>query len=177
VIYGIGITDVTYIVNKCPYYIKWQQVVRRCVSHEYKSKRPNVYAELCDDWNYFSKFKDWMSKQQWANKEIDKDLLVRGNRKYSPETCIFVEPRVNSFINDTRSKLTNLPKGCSKQANGKIIVQVRDWESGKRLYVGTFANVELAQVAWLQAKHRLSCALAKTQTDVRVITALQTRYL
>jgi hypothetical protein len=176
-IYGVGINDVDDVVNKCPYYIKWQQVVRRCVSTEYNAKRPNVYAELCEEWKYFSKFKEWMSNQSWQRKEIDKDLLVKGNRRYSPETCVFVEPRVNTFINDSRTKASNLPKGCSKQVNGKIIVQVQNWKDGCRLYIGTFENVELAEVAWLKAKHRLACELAETQTDSRVIKALQERYL
>lgn len=176
-LYGVGITDVDYIVNKCPFYLKWQQVIRRCDSTEYTLKRPNLSADISDDWRYFSKFRKWMEEQEWQNKEIDKDLLIRGNRLYSAETCLLVDTVVNTFINEFRTKQSDLPIGCSRQKNGKIIVQVKDWESGQRVYVGTFDSVDLAKRAYYETKHRFAVRLAETQTNEKVVNALLTRYL
>lgn len=93
-VYGVGVDDLDYPKKKllpngkysfCPYYQRWRGMIRRCYSKAQLGKNPNYEGcTVCDEWLTFSNFKSWMEKQDWEGKELDKDLLVRGNKVYSP---------------------------------------------------------------------------------------------
>lgn len=97
-VHGHGINNANYITNPkingrtvvCPYYRKWSGILERCFSKAYKEKN-ETYKDviICSEWLLFSNFKEWMKTQDWEGKEIDKDLLVSGNKTYSPELCVF----------------------------------------------------------------------------------------
>ena len=103
-VYGVGINDADYQVNPtidgsrvmCPAYSAWHSMIERCYSEKYHDKKP-TYKEcyVCDEWLYFLKFKSWMEKQDYKGKELDKDILIQGNKVYSPETRIFVDKTIN----------------------------------------------------------------------------------
>lgn len=44
---------------------------------------------------FFSNFAEWFDKHHVEGWELDKDILVSGNRTYSPETCCFVPHEIN----------------------------------------------------------------------------------
>lgn len=50
----------------------------------------------------------------WA---IDKDILVKGNRIYSPSTCCLVPPNVNLLFTKCDKSRWNLPIGVTKYRN------------------------------------------------------------
>jgi hypothetical protein len=82
-------------------YRAWSGVVERC----YSSSRREVSlcyanATLATEWHNFQTFAKWFYSQNGAdlNWEIDKDLLVVGNKHYSPETCILLPAKINVAI-------------------------------------------------------------------------------
>lgn len=96
---GVGINDANYAVSKCVFYKKWSDMIRRC----YAKKRKNISAcydvcEVASDWKRFSVFKSWMELQDYEGLDLDKDLLVSGNKVYGPETCMFIPHEVNVLI-------------------------------------------------------------------------------
>ena len=119
-IYGVGINDADYKVSphvngvkiRCKFYQKWVAVLKRCYSKELHKRSP-IYkgCSVCDEWIYFMNFKRWMEQQDWEGKELDKDLLVLGNKVYSPETCLFVDRDVNLFITENKSNKGEWPLG------------------------------------------------------------------
>lgn len=136
----------------CPFYETWRGVIRRCCSDSFKNKNPTYKdCTVCEEWKFFSNFKAWMEKQDWQGKQLDKDLLVYGNKIYGPEFCCFVDREVNTFF--TCEKNTkNGPIGCHFR-NGKYIVSV----GGKnRKNLGTFENSETALSTWVMAKSSLA---------------------
>lgn len=95
---------------KC--YRTWENIIYRGDSKEYKSKY-NTYENciVCDEWHNYQNFADWFYKNYYEieeeRMEIDKDILIKNNKIYSPNTCIFVPRRINSLLikNDkTRGK-------------------------------------------------------------------------
>lgn len=104
------VNDADYVVKPtvngkrqhCPFYVAWQAMKRRCCADEYKVKNP-TYGSVtcCKEWLYFSNFKTWMEQQPWEGMDLDKDILVKGNLVYSPETCRFVPHAINSVFRDT----------------------------------------------------------------------------
>jgi len=194
-VYGVGINDADYHVQEkitlgyengkqrrklvwvCPFYEKWQHMLRRCYSEKYQDKHPTYKGcSVCQEWLTFSKFRAWMEKQDWENKHLDKDILCPGNKVYSPETCVFVDQRVNLFIterNASRGKYMIGVHWCiyknrylAKCSNG----------DGKQIYLGGFNSELEAHKTWLDYKLKLAYKLAAEQTDPRVAKALIERY-
>ena len=93
-IYGVAYNNGEYKVRGCKIYTLWRNMLKRCLSDEYKLRNPS-YAEcaVCNSWLDFSTFKKWVLTQDYENKSLDKDLLIRGNKIYSPDTCIFISKK------------------------------------------------------------------------------------
>ena len=94
-VHGVGIDDSDYFPETKPIRSKWASMIERC----YAGKTKN-YSDVfvCDEWLTFSNFKKWMEKQDWKNKSLDKDVMIIGNKTYSPEGCCFIPREINSLI-------------------------------------------------------------------------------
>lgn len=107
-------------MSKC--YSVWQSMLTRCCSEDYKNKKPTYRnVTVCGDWECFQNFAQWFYKkykpesmQDW---ELDKDILIKSNKIYSPETCCFVPPEINSLLRSTKSKRGKYPIGVTKCGN------------------------------------------------------------
>lgn len=195
-IYGVGVNDANYVVKisktigyvegkrktrrvwTCPYYTKWTGILERVYSEELQKKYPTyIGCTVCEEWKLFSNFKAWMEEQDWEGKELDKDLLVRGNKLYSPDTCIFVSLAVNIFMTENTANRGNWPIGVHWQkADGKFIAMCSNTFTKKQEYLGMFDCPEKAHRAWLTRKLELAKMLATEQDDPRVAKALVERY-
>lgn len=183
VVHGVGINDVgcTVVVNPdgsrtvCPFYSRWTSMISRCYSPK-RQDTQTTYKDcsVCEEWLVFSKFKAWMETKDWKNKELDKDLLVKGNKVYSPETCVFVSQRTNTFMNEGTGKLNDLPIGV-KKFYGEYTANISDGNRGQ-IFLGYFENCKDAHNAWLTAKLEQAKLLAVEQSDPRVAKALVKRY-
>ncbi len=191
---GVGINDADYTVMKwetigyengklkqklvwvCPFYRRWRNLLRRCYHQPTLAQQPTyIGCSVCEEWLTLSNFKAWMETQDWEGKELDKDILFLGNKVYGPETCAFVDQRVNSFLTDGNA------------SRGKYMIGV-SWDSvtnkfratcsraGKSKYLGCFNTEIEAHQAWLKYKQELALELAAEQTDPRVAKALIDRY-
>lgn len=194
-IHGFGINDADYVVTvsetigwdgnkqltklvwKCPFYSTWKSMIERCYSKKYLDKKPSYNGcSICEEWKYFSNFKSWMEKQDWEGNRLDKDLLIRGNRVYSPDTCIFVSQQVNSFITESQAARGDHPIGVSlRKSSGKFSASCRDG-AGKLKSLGYYETPEEAHQAWLAYKLEVAKELAAKQKDERVSKALLNRY-
>ena len=67
--------------------------------------------------------------------QLDKDILYKGNRIYSPETCVFVPSSINVLFTHKPIKQNNLPIGCNYN-HGKIQVTCRT--NYKQTIIGRF---------------------------------------
>lgn len=185
-VYGVGINDACYAVKPvvngrracCPFYRVWMDMLMRCYDEKRKKIQP-TYAgcSVCGEWLTFSNFKRWMERQDWQGKEIDKDLLVVGNKVYSPDTCVFVSSMTNSFTVDCGASRGEFPVGVSfNKQRGKVRARCSNPFTGKTEHLGYFSCPDQAHQAWRRRKHELACKLADLQTDSQVAAALRARY-
>ena len=156
-LHGYGINDAEYMVRCrdansdelfCPYYKKWSGMITRCYSKRLHEKSP-TYKDcfVCDEWLTFSNFKLWMKQQDWKGMELDKDLLVSGNKSYNPNTCIFVPRYINTLIIDCGASRGENKKGvCFDKAKGKYLASCREY--GKNRYLGRYKTEEEAWVVY-----------------------------
>jgi len=138
IVHGVGINDLDYQyckttyqeVNgkvkavdmwKCPYYVAWGHMMDRAYAKRYSVETSSYFGvHTCEDWLYASKFVEWMNTQVWQGLELDKDILVQGNKIYSPETCSFVPKVINLLLIRSVQKDRDLPTGvCLRVYKGK----------------------------------------------------------
>jgi hypothetical protein len=92
-----------------------------------------------------------MENQSWKDKELDKDLLVCGNKVYSPEFCVFVPSEINQLLHENFSSPNGLPIGVNfDKHSGKYKAQIGI--RGKRSHIGLYISPEAARVAYLKVK-------------------------
>ena len=183
-VYGVGVNDADYKIGgrvdgkhwKCPYYERWKQMLRRCYCPIYLNKQPTYKdCTVCDEWLTFSNFKAWMEQQDWYGKHLDKDLLVVGNKVYSPDTCVFVDQYINSFTTDRLALRGNFPLGVTFK-NGKYMSRCMNPFTGKKDYLGLFDTPEKAHKAWRVKKDSLAGMLASRCEDRRLRESLINMY-
>ena len=173
-IFGVGINDSDYITQPfigdsriiCPFYIKWKSMIERCYSKKALLKRPTyIGCTVAPEWHSFMSFRAWMIKQDWEGKQLDKDILVPGNKIYSPNTCLFVSQKINTLLLDSPKRRGKYPKGVhwSKQVK-KFVAQMNDGD--KRKSLGYFDTAEAAHAVARKAKAEHITNIAQTQPEL-----------
>lgn len=149
--------------TKNPFYPKWCGMRRRCNEKEWMGKY-NAYVDcvICDEWDSFESFCEWAENP--ANGYIDgyhldKDLLVKGNRVYSPNTCCFVPQEINSLVTNCRKKRGVYPIGVSKSRN-TYLAHLSCYST--HVCIGSFKTPEEAFQAYKHAKEQYVKELAES---------------
>lgn len=189
---GFGINDADYEVTLrstdrgvrkviwiCPFYSAWSSMINRCYGSRKSTDRRSYYGcSVSQEWARFSRFREWMDAQDWHGKELDKDILIKGNRVYAPERCVFIPGGLNRFLNDRKRRDANLPSGVYWLKNArKYRAKCSNPFTGQVEHLGVFVRPEDAHEAWGERKHQIACAYADDQNDKRIATALRTRFL
>lgn len=124
VVCGVGIND--YIgkvkVNGTMdvAYTRWNNMLKRCYSIKELTRHPTyIGCTVCCEWLSFSNFKKWFDENYIEGFDLDKDILVEGNKIYSPETCRFVPHYLNSLMCRCDAGLGELPLGITKRPPSK----------------------------------------------------------
>ena len=105
-------------------YKTWHSMLQRCYDEKYHEKYPTyIDCEVDKKWHNFQNFAKWYDENFYeVNNEkmcLDKDILYKGNKIYSPETCIFVPQTINLlFVKCDKSRGDSVI-GTSLYKNGK----------------------------------------------------------
>ena len=196
---GVGVNDADYVIQKCeswyengkrkrkliwmcPYHTKWHNMLERCYSEKKQEMRPTYKGcSVYEPWLTFSNFKTWMEKQEWEGMQLDKDILIEGNKEYHPDKCVFVHNKVNSFLTDCRSSRGEYKIGLyldKKHKSKPYRALCGNPFTGKQERLGYFTTEQEAHDAYRKRKYELAIALANSEyvTDVRVKKALLERF-
>ena len=123
-------------------YETWISMLQRCYDPYYLNKQPSyIDCYVCDEWLNFQNFAKWYYKHYYEISNemmcLDKDILFKGNKIYSPQTCIFVPQRINKlFIKNDRFR-NEYPIGVSVHSDNKRL-QVNCRVTKKTKYLGCF---------------------------------------
>lgn len=107
-------------------YTAWKNMLKRCFDEITKIKYP-TYKDVicCNEWLYFENFYEWLHSQpnfdKWLDGDkwaVDKDILIKGNKIYSPETCCLVPQNVNKLFLKKENARGDLPIGVARNRNG-----------------------------------------------------------
>lgn len=190
-VFGVGKNDAGYAVTKyekrdgklrqvavCPFYRTWQGMLERSFGQKEKSKHPTYdNVTCCEEWLTFSNFKRWMETQDWKGKQLDKDIILRGNKLYYPTACAFVLGVTNGFVIACDASRGQWPLGVHWETkSAKFKAQCSNPFTKKREHLGYFNCPQEAHEAWRKRKHVLAQLVAELETDIRVKEALKKRY-
>ena len=157
-VYGVGFNDyngnVKYNHVHIPSYHTWGQMLKRCYSKEFLDRQPTYRGcSVCEEWWSFSNFKKWFDENYIEGDSLDKDILFKHNKLYSPKTCCFVPNEINVLLCKSDKKRGKMPIGVHerKLVNGSSYMAYLN-KNGSRINLGTFYSVEDAFKAYKQAK-------------------------
>ena len=161
----------------------WGGLLKRCFCNKYHKTKPTYKGiTVCDEWLNFQNFAEWCETQSFFNAkddfgkayQLDKDLLIKGNKVYSPETCCFIPSQINSLFSYVKSTKGAYPTGVSYMKNrGKFEAYFS--KRGKRVNLGHFITPEEAFIAYKKAKETHIKEMAKEwkgRVDERAYQAL-----
>ena len=191
-LFGVGINDFENVHGFKPSsrkdggyrdkrYTMWQAMLARCYSKYTKSVRPTYIDVKCDpNWTRYSKFhedlKSMVGFENAVNGDwvLDKDILVKGNKIYSSETCCFVPPEINGCFTLRTLNRGELPIGVSKNRYG-LPYKARCGHNGERVLIGNYKTPEEAFQAYKSVKMKEILRLAEKwegKIDDKVYQAL-----
>ena len=181
-VFGVGVAGTKYPnrVNgrKTKEYVLWCHMFERCYSDAYKKKYPTYEGcEVSENFKSYEYFYEWCHKQVGFNKEwhLDKDLLIKGNKVYSEDTCVFLPSEINSLLTKRealRGKHLIGVSWCKKANAFKASVNKN---KGKQEHLGYFKTELEAFNAYKTAKEAFVKEQAnkwKSQIDDRAYEAL-----
>lgn len=127
-------------------YSTWGHMLKRCYSELSHTKHKSyIGSSVCEDWKCFQNFAKWFEENYIEGFHLDKDILVKGNRVYSFNTCCFVPREINLLF--------------SKRKKKKYLIGV--YKNGKKFssalnnkYLGTFDTPEEAFQAYKVVKEQ-----------------------
>ena len=148
-VFGVGINNreiPTSIDGKTTKeYNLWRSMLQRCYSKSFLEERPTyVGCSVSDTFLYYHLFHAWCQIQVGFGKEgyqLDKDLLIKSNKLYSEDTCVFIPSVLNALLTKRTLDRGLLPIGVTKHGKG---FRAQCKIDGKTKSLGTFQTVEEA---------------------------------
>ena len=180
-VYGVGIIG-NGIAKVCGVETKdyqlWNNMLRRCYDEKIHAYRPTYEkCSVSDNFKYLPYFEEWCHQQIGFDQvgwQLDKDILIKGNKIYSEDTCCFVPAEINSlFIKCDRSR-GEYPIGVSYPKRvRKYVAKMRKFKED--IHLGCFSKPDEAFNAYKEAKEayiKEVAELYKDRIDPRVYEAL-----
>lgn len=162
-IHGVGYMGIGDYKSRINYkvtepYSFWEGVICRGYSKKFKEKSPSYKdVTVCEEWHNFQNFAKWYENnynpetmQGW---HLDKDILLKGNKNYSSDTCAFVPSEVNNLFVKSNSSRGKYPVGVSFcKSKKKFVAQLG--RSGGTRFIGRYNTIEEAFQAYKEAKEQ-----------------------
>ena len=148
-------------------YNVWRGMLERCYGKAYQEKHPTYRGcEVCDEWLNFQNFAEWYGENYYEvegqRTDLDKDILVKGNKIYSPETCIFAPQGINVLF----IKRTNDRGGYQIGVIEDKKAKTNKYETSVNgMYIGRFSTSHEAFLAYKFNKELLIQSIAQEYKD------------
>lgn len=117
-------------------YKTWNHMLERCYTDKYHKLFPTyINCSVCDEWLNFQNFARWYYDNLWLeleNSRLDKDILFKHNKIYSPNTCCIVDNRINVLFTKGDKNRGNFPIGVSEDCRTHDVRAYLYKENGKR---------------------------------------------
>ena len=137
----------------------WYNMLMRCYDSKYQEREPTYKGCRVEDYLLnFQHMGEWIEDNYYEIPGeimcLDKDILYKGNKVYSRDTCIFVPKRINNLFVKRDNRRGDNPIGVSDLPSGNYQVQCKNGY-GKYIYLGTYSTKEEAFQVYKEYKENL----------------------
>ncbi len=156
-VYGIGYIGKGKYTSSGKYariYDCWRGIFKRIYIDI--DKQPTYKdCSICKEWLCYQSFAKWFESNMWDDNikfQVDKDIIFKGNKIYSPETCTLVDNNINCLFTKTDKLRGDYPIGVYyRRCNGKFRAQC-SCGIGHQQYLGEYDTPEEAFKAYKEFK-------------------------
>ena len=105
-------------------YVKWRNMIHRCYEPKNYHNVGYDHCTVCEEWQNYQNFAKWHEDNFYTipnytgRMDLDKDILHKGNKVYSPDTCIFVPQEINLLFVNRHHYRGKYPIGVGKTKAG-----------------------------------------------------------
>lgn len=179
-IYGVGVNDGRYPAKVNGKILKeydtWRGLLKRCYCRRSQMRNPTyIGCQASEGFRNYSYFYEWCQGQVGFGREgfqLDKDLIFKGNKLYSGDTCLFLPRELNTLLISCKDHRGAFPIGVFA-CKGKFRAECNTDKPFR--FIGYFNTPELAFQAYKQAKEafiKLQAEKWKALIDPRAYAAL-----
>ena len=180
---GVGILGTKYPSRVNGFHTKeyklWTGMLERCYSITLKKKYPTYKdCEVSENFKSYEYFYEWCHKQVGFNNkdwQLDKDLIIKGNKVYDENTCVFLPNEINILLTKRTALRGKHLIGVYWSNTNKAFVAQVNKNKGKQEHLGSFTTEIEAFNAYKQAKESFVKEQAekwKDKIDERAYKAL-----
>ena len=137
----------------------WYAMLRRCYDPKYHERNPTYKG--CEVEDYLLNFQnmgEWIEENYYEVPGeimcLDKDILCKGNKVYSRDTCIFVPERINLLFTKCDKSRGDNPIGMYQLPSGNYKAYCNNGY-GKLDYLGTYSTKEEAFQVYKEYKEKV----------------------
>ena len=182
-VHGVGIAGAKYPITINGVHTKeydlWNSMLKRCYSDAYQKKQPTYKGcKVSNNFLRYEYFYEWCHIQVGFNNkdwQLDKDLLVKGNKVYNESTCVFLPKEINSVLTKSTASRGEYLIGVYWSKTHKAFAAQVSKSKGKREHLGFFKTEIEAFNAYKTAKEAFIKEQAnkwKGKIDERAYNAL-----
>lgn len=151
----MGVGDYSCVSHKT-YSSVWRDMLSRCYGNKNEELSPTyVGVSVCDEWLCFQKFCKWMDGNYIKGWCLDKDLLSKDSKIYSPETCVFVPKYVNNFLTNKQKNNKSGYPGVSLVKSNRYIAKINDGD-GNYKHLSTHDTAKEASVEYFKYRAKIA---------------------
>jgi len=118
---GVGYIGFGKYISTHISYEKWSAMLNRCYGKLYQKEKPTYRGcTVCEEWHNFQNFALWY-EENYPNDgieyQLDKDIKIKGNKVYSPDSCAFVTRKDNMSESLAKNYVFLSPGGVEFKVN------------------------------------------------------------
>lgn len=155
-------------------YAVWGSMLHRCTEKVWAT-RPSYIGTTCsDNFKSYSFFYEWCQTQVGFSEKdnhgkywhLDKDLLVKGNKVYSENVCVFLPADINQLFTKRDRNRGDYPLGVSKHKRDKTYSATCNCGKDNQIFLGNYSTPLEAFLAYKKAKEAYIKQVAEQYKDV-----------
>ena len=165
---GVGYHGLEGVDCTAESYIRWHDMIHRCYNAKVHERQPQYKGcTVCEEWINYSNFKVWYDQHKIHGMvlDLDKDILFKGNKVYSPETCCLVPHAINTLFLNGKKNRGDLPLGVHfDKSKGKFRAEMSFM--GEQIKLGWFDSAEVAFARYKEYKEDFIKNMAEQYKDI-----------
>ena len=148
----------------------WNHMFQRCYNEKIRHKNVSYKdCTICEEWHNFQNFCKWYDENYYEingeRMEVDKDILIKGNKIYSPENCVLVPKIINGLFERCFTTNRKLPLGVSYAQDRNKFQATCSNGNQKTIHLGFYSSIKESFYVYKVYKEQLIKQIADEYKD------------